>query len=249
MANARTIVSEIADEAADLLGVSNMDRRIFDWIGLTFNDMVSRSINPVFHDVMGPLTVADDSNGVDLSADQEAYLGSPILLVMTRSGGNTIVPEYREPVDFDRLYKSRGTGGSVATATEPRYWTVSTSSLDGTEYDGRRSVRYWPQVTEAYSAWLWHTGNAMDDTPAGTDYVWLPYHFEHVLVWGTCAKGAPMVRPELADAYKAEYELWLQAMTLLMNRAPDQNTTLKGIRPGELDMPFLQVPRLPGTIS
>lgn len=248
MANSRTLASELADEVADLLGVANSDRRILDWLGLVFNDMVTRSINPLFHDVIGPLTISDNSTGADLSADEEVSLGSPILLVMTRSGGNLIVPEYRTPADFDKLFKDR-TGGSVATATEPRYWTVSTSALGGTEYDGRRSVRYWPQVTEAYNAWLWHTGQYMNDTPDGADYIWLPYHFEHVLVWGAAAMGATFIRPESADIYKAEYETWLQAMTLLMNRAPDQETTRKSLIPKDAEMPFLQVQRFPDTIG
>lgn len=248
MANSRTIASELADEVADLLGVSNADRRILDWLGMVYNEIVTRSINPLFYEVIGPITIADNSNGADLTADQEVSLGSPMLLVLTRSGGNLVTPEYRPPTDFDKLFKERG-GSSVATATEPRFWTLSTSSLDGTEYDGRRSIRYWPQVTEAYNAWLWTTGLSLDDSPAGTDYVWLPYHFEHVLIWGAASIGARIIRPETADAYKAEYENWLMAMTIMLNRAPDQDTTRKSLVPREAEFPMFQGARFPDTIG
>lgn len=225
MANARTTAANLADEVAELLRHSNIDRRILDWLGTTFNDIVVRC-GPchLFTDWIEALAIGSNTKEEPLTADQEAALGSPILAIFVGNSNKLYTPEYRTPQDFDKLEKEVG-GSAPTSGTIPLYWTISETAVA----DGRRALRWFPETTGAYTAWIAHTGRYLDDSPTGSSFFFLPYHWEHLLIWGAAAQGAAIVRPELADGFQMEYELALASFQRLMDETPDSQPVLKAV--------------------
>lgn len=240
--NTCTISASLANEVADLLGHDNIDRRILEWLTLTYNDMVVRIPCNLFYETADAVSFSAASSA-DLGAAVEARFGSPVLCVFKVADGTIYTPRYTTPQDFDRIEKEQQ-GTALDSGSIPLVWTVGPTVT----LTGRRALRVYPQVTA--TAWLWYTGVNEDDELTGTEYFRLPYHWEHVLIWGTAAFGARMLRPSLAPLFSAEYEEGINKLALMVNSRPDAVPVLQSIVGPYEGTPILpQAARFPNTIG
>jgi hypothetical protein len=236
MANSKTLVSALAEEVADLLRHDNLDTRIYEWIGLAFNEMVQRTPLSLFYK-METATIASGASSVDL-------VGLPGVLTMAvfRGADDRIyLPQQLSPTDFRRLKASSGT---VANATVPLAWTLVS---DGTE---ENRILVFPGMGQDVFITLLSLSQHMESVPVGTDFLHLPYHFEHVVIWGAAALGAEALRTQASSVFFNEFENSLQEMTVMMAYAPDATPALRSLNGAYAGTGRLKtMPRVPDTIS
>ncbi len=242
----RTAVSSLAAEVQSMLRMSNLDRRILDWIGMGMQEIISRMRTSMFFEVDEDITCTSGTRSASLTS--EAAVGSPVYAAFVGADSKVYTPRYLEPSDFDRLEKDTA-GGGYQTGAFPTYWTLDTVAAQ-TETLGMSEIRYFPQLTQTCSAWVWYMGRNTTDSPGGTDKVWLPYHWEHVLIWKTCAIGARMKKPQMMQVFEAEFEMAMQQMLTIMNYRPDQIPVLQEITgPGDETPQGQGMPQFPSNIG
>lgn len=244
MANAITVVSSLTEEVADLLRHDNFDTRIYTWLSLAYNDVLQRM----------PTTIALDTEVVSLASAEYVDLtigpqriGNIVLLTLTDSSSNVYIPRYITPIDYERTAHSVQ-GGSLHTSTVPLAYTIQSSPEDTI---GKARLYVYPLVSGTFQGTLFYSTNPLTDIAASTAYLSkIPYHFEHVVIWGATCYGARALRPELYQVYKAEYEQSLQDMTFILNYRPDSIPVLRSVGgPYSRSVRALAPPRFPDTIS
>jgi hypothetical protein len=237
MANGKTVVGTLAEEVADLLRHDNLDSRIYEWMGLAFNDIVQRTPLSLFSKPEA-VTLTSGTSQVDLVL----LHGTPMMAVfLGATDGRIYLPTQLAPTDFRRLKASSGT---VVDALVPLAWSLVS---DGA---AKSRILLFPGAGQNFYITLVSMTQYLESVPVGTDFLHLPYHFEHVLVWGAASVGAQTLRSQAANLYLAEYESALQEMQMLMAYSPDSSPALRslgGVYAGTGRMKG--TPRVPDTIN
>jgi hypothetical protein len=253
---AASLISEIVREAADLLRHDSLDTRLQDWVSMTANDMSQR--------VKGWRFYSYEAFAYDYSNPPIAPTGglvssvsNPILLQLTTATGavQNHCPEY---VSFNQYramvppYVGSATTGVTAVTDVkiwtigPAWWTQGTLGGASPTTAGKSYVMIYPKCMSLLNCVLFFEGLPYSDTANLVDYSSLPYHWEHVLVWGTAALGAKFLRPELYPLYLSEYEQGLKDMQLTLSYWPDSVPTMRGINGPYANSPRMMAPpRLP----
>jgi hypothetical protein len=142
-----------------------------------------------------------------------------------------------------------GEAQSVATAAGVEIWTLGPDwqSVYGANNDPGKTLLYiWPSCSTTLRGILYYTGSLNQERLEQEEYTVLPYHWEHVLVWGAAAMGAKFLRPELYPLYLSEYEQGLKDMQLMLTYWPDSVPTMRGINGPYANSPRMMAPpRLP----
>jgi len=233
--NPISLVSALAEEVADTLRHDNLDTRIHQWIGLAFNDMVDRSPIELFQEAT-VVTVADGDSSVAFTTD----ITTPMGATFVDANSKLYVASYVSSTDFSRL---TAIGAAITASTMPLYWTIK---QDGTT----QKLFISPPASGAIVATVFWAGKYLSTSPGGSDKLDLPYHFEHVLVWGAAALGAMAVRPSLHPLFQAEYEQALGDMQQIVSYHPDATPvrrSITGVHAGSRKMQA--PPRFPQNIS
>jgi hypothetical protein len=218
MANILTTVGDLAEEVADILRHDNLDPRIYEWIGLSYAEVQRRAPLEMFRTVV--------SGSFLTGASRDNYTGgvgsalNPIACIFVSASDIVAVAQYVTPLDYHRLV---ATGASLPTSATPSHWTVTHDALGD-------AVRVYPAASGALRYTLIFPGLAGAETPPGSSsYLNLPYHFEHVIVWGAAAIGAEMVRPAMVPVFHAEFEEALNDMLGMMGYHPSAVPVLRSV--------------------
>lgn len=234
MANAISTVEDLAGEVADLLRHDNLDTRLYQWLGMAFNDIVQRSPLELF------CTYSQDivATGEYSTAIGE-HIGTPVAAIFVNAD-IVYMARYVTPADYNRI---TSTGAEIAAATIPLFWTVKN---DGSTY----KLFITPPASGATTVTLVWAGNYLDTPPTNTSILGFPYHFEHVLIWGAAAIGASILRTPAFPIYEAEYGQAFDEMLSLIGYRPDAVPVLRSIKGPYAGTPKLNAPpRFPQTIS
>jgi len=244
MANVLTNVNGLVEEVADLLRHDNLDTRINTWITSTYNEMITRAPMDVF---LKNITLTYVANSESIAITTLADVGTPVYLICKETNGHTVyIPRYVTMQDFGRY--SHATGGNAqATSTVPLVWSIGP---DDAGLQGKYAVHIYPKCSVGLVLNLFYTANRETAPVAGDGYLDLPYHFEHILIWGAVAKGLKALRPGLYPAAKAEYEEGLQDMLMILNYHPDEVPILRQLNgPYAGSIRGFVPPRYPGARS
>jgi hypothetical protein len=224
MPNARTTVNDLAQEVADILRQDNVDRRILQWIGLAYNRLVNKAAIRLFYDTLTK-TITSGNASATLTDTEEAGLGSPVALIVKNAANFIYCPQFLTPADFARMTQERG-GASATSSTVPQYWTIKESSGD----PGKSTIHIYPEASGGtFNLTLLYTGRSLDDAPAGTDTLFLPYHFEEAIIWGAAEFGSKLLFPSRTQLYAQEAEEAALRLYSIMNYSPDANPHLKSV--------------------
>lgn len=250
MANTLTTVGNLVEEVADLLRHDNLDIRINTWIISAYNDVLHRVASPLFSSRVLQATASGEET--DLTIPEGGQVSTPVLGVFLQaSTGSIFCPKFVTPIDFNRLAHTQS-GTAQPQWYEPLAYTLAPTLSDTI---GRVRLLVYPKPAVSYHVTLIfphkHLYNDSPLMPAdSTGFLNIPYHFEHVLVWGAAAFGAKVLRRELYPLYKAEYEKALQNMTWIMYYKPDLIPRLRSAAGPYYDTYKVQnAPRIPDTIS
>jgi len=236
MANAISTVESIANEVADLLRHDNLDVRIYQWIGLAYNDIVQRSPLELFC-TYTELTV--DSGEYVSNAAIPDQIGTPVAAIFMNAS-KVYMARYVTPADYNRI---TSTGAEVPVGVVPLFWTIKN---DGATY----TLFITPPASGDTVVTLVWGGNYLDTPPTNTSILNLPYHFEHVLIWGAAAIGASILRTPMFPVYEGEYGQAFDEMISLVGYRPDAVPVLRSIKGPYAGTPKLQAPpRFPQNIS
>lgn len=232
MANTLTQVANLVDEVADLLRHDNVDARILTWVNITLQDIMARAQTTLWYKI-ARVDFTANLGQVDFSATS-TRVANPICLVVVLAAGTTYVPRYLTQVDFSRLAHQQD-GAALDFGSFPTHWSIGPSDTTAggatiPETGTKQTLFLYPRNTAALAAYLFYTGPRSTTPLSGTGYLELPYHFEHVVVWGAATMGARVLRPNLYPAFKAEYEQALDAMNTIMSYNPDSVPVLRSIR-------------------
>jgi hypothetical protein len=112
------------------------------------------------------------------------------------------------------------------------------------------TLNVWPATASNTVVTVLWSGNSINtELVVGTGYLPLPYHFEHVLIWGASALAAAGLDPTMYPVFQGEYETGLQDLIWIMNLRPDSQPTLRSITGLYAGSPRMSAPpRIPDTI-
>lgn len=234
MANPQSKVSSLAQEVSDILGMDNLDARIYDWLGLVFNDLCQRVPNALFY-----TTSVDTIASGASSATLGEAVGTPVACIAVSVSTSALyIPIYRPPAEFDRAVNI---GSSIASSTQPLIWTIVPV---GTTYMLRISP---PASGDMVMTLVW-SGNYLASAPEADDLLSLPYHFEGVLVWGAAWYAALSAAPDRAMICQAEFEQALGNMQKILALYSDSVPQMR-----QIEGPYAgfqpELPRIPETLG
>lgn len=235
MANAKTLVSNLAQEVASLLRHDNVDPRIYEWLGLGWNALVQRCPLSCLAQLTN-LTISSGTSSVTVSDN----LGTPLGVVFRNATAVVCLPAQLTSMDFNRL---KASSGSLADATVPLAWTLQNQGTT-------MKLEILPGASGDIQATILWSGLYSADVPVGTDLFDLPYHWEHVWIWQAAAIGATVLRQPMAPYISREAEDSLQEFLLQMGYAPDATPVLRqvgGVYAGTGRL--RRLPQVPDTIS
>ena len=234
MANALSSVGTLAQEVATLLGFDNIDARIYQWIGMVYNDVLQREPADLFY-TKSVDTIATGADSTELGEQ----VGTPVAAIFTNDD-KVYFAMYITENDFDRKI---ATGATVASSTIPLYWTIRN--------DGSTQKIYInpPASGETTVTLLW-LGNYLATPPSSGDYLSIPYHFEHVIVWGAAALGAQVLRMNSYALFASEFEEHLMELHQLMGYKPSSVPVMRSVTgPYTGTHRFMAGPRFPQNIN
>ncbi len=234
MANAMSSVSDMAQEVATLLGFDNIDSRIYQWLGMTYNEILQRQPVDLFY-TCNKYTVANERHSIALPEN----IGTPTAAIF--SNDDTVyAAQYVSENDFDRKV---ATGAVMPQSTIPRYWTIR-------KYASTQSFCIYPMAdgaTDVYLIWL---GNYLTAPPVAADYLSIPYHYEHILIWGAAAQGSQVLRLNSYAFFTSEFEEMLNELYQLQGYKPSSTPVRKSITgPYEGTHRMAGAPRFPQNIN
>lgn len=234
MANNMSSVSDLAQEVATLLGFDNIDARIYQWIGMIYNEVIQRQPVDLFY-----TTSVDTISDGDYSTTLGENVGTPVAAIF-QNDDKIYYALYITENDFDRKI---ATGAAVSESTIPLYWTIRN--------DGSTQKLFInpPASGDTICTLLW-LGNYLDSAPEAGDYLSIPYHFEHVIVWGAASIGAQVLRMSSYALFTSEYEEALNDLYQLMGYKPSNVPVLRSVTgPYTGTHRFMTGPRFPSTIN
>lgn len=233
MANPQSTASSLAAEVADILGIDNLDARLYEWLGLVFNDLCQRVPDPLFYTYS-----VFAMNAGAYSATLTDNVGTPVALTAVNVNSDLFIPIYRPPAEFDRL---TNIGSAIAPSQQPLIWTIS--SVGST-----RKLLISPELASNTVVTLIWSGNYYASTPGASDRLLLPYHFEGVLVWGAAWFASLSIAPDRAMICKGEYETAIQDMVKILALHPDSVPQMR-----QIQGPYVgfqpELPRIPETLG
>ena len=236
MANPISTVGTLTSEVSDILGIDNLDARIYEWIGLTFNDLCQRVPMHLFHATTYDVVVSGNSS-VQLSEE----IGTPIAMIaVNHSTSIAYIVQYRTPRDFSQLVNI---GATIASSNQPLFWTIRKEATT------QKLLITPPAAADIAMTMIW-AGDYQASAPDGATKLSLPYHFEGVLVWGASWFGAMSIAPDRAALCQGEYELALRSMLQILGYAPDAVPVMRSISGPYGRTQFLpELPRIPDTVG
>lgn len=221
MANPLSTVGELVEEVATLLNRDNIDSRIMVWISMVYNDLAQRAASELFYNYT---VVAVTGEEVEVTSFGNS-LTIPVALIYKTGTHLIYTPQYVTFQDYGRIAKSTE-GVATTTGAYPRYWTIRQEALDNEGVSDNAHVYLWPAPSSG-TIHLVTMGQTITTPKASGDYLFLPYHFEHVVVWGAYAYGCKAIRPECYQAAVAEYEQALDNMLKIMGYRVDSTPVLR----------------------
>lgn len=234
MPNAQSQVSALAQEMADILGIDNLDARLYEWLGFIFNDLCQRVPNPLFYSTSVD-TIASGAGSVTLG---EA-VGTPVAMIAVSATTSDLwIPIYRPPAEFDRLVNI---GSAIGVGTQPMIWTIMPV---GSTYKVRISP---PASGDMVMTLVW-SGNYLATAPEASTKISLPYHFESVLIWGASWYASMSVAPDRAMICQMEYETALMDMVKILSLYSDSVPQMRQIE-GPLAGFQPELPRIPESLG
>jgi len=244
--NNNSDVGTLADEVADLLRHDNLDQRINTWITAVYLDIAGKAPLSLFLRKAGTYTIPAGTETVALSSITSA--SNPVALLVTNGNGAKLVaPRYVTFIDFSRMAHDMQGGAALQQAHDPIIWSIG-PGVDETL--GKGALYIAPATVQECYAELFYIGPTHHTTPlASNKYVALPYHFEHVLVWGAAAIGAKTLRPELYTLFRGEYEQALSEMNSIMSYKPDGVPVLRSVQGPYGGTPKMAGMQYPDTIN
>jgi hypothetical protein len=233
MPNPMSLVSSLAQEVADILGIDNLDARLYEWLGFIFNDVCQRVPDPLFYTSSVDTIVSGSS-----SSTLGESIGTPVALMIVNASGDLYIPVYRPPAEFDRLVNI---GSTIAGGVQPLIWTVVPQGTT-------QKIRISPPASGDMILTLVWSGNYYATPPTADDRIPLPYHFEGVLVWGAAWFASMSIAPDRAMICEGEYEVALQDMVKILALHSDSVPQMR-----QIEGPFAgfqpELPRIPGTLG
>jgi hypothetical protein len=214
---AATVVSTLVEEVADLLRHDNLDSRILTWMTMTFNDMVNR-MNCWRFNTFETVTCTGAANTEAFALTKA--LGDPIAMIFQDKNGKLQIPQYRTWRDFTK-YSHRS---SQVTADVPEIWSIGPSPRYAAVGDavGKAYLYFYPILSTGTNyATLISSKTTLTGDQGTTNFLEIPFHMEHCLVWGSAWVGSRLIRPQLAQLYQTEYEQALRNISLMLNYHPD----------------------------
>jgi hypothetical protein len=213
MSNAMSTCSDLATQVAGLLRQDNINNQIYTWLGMTYADMAQRVPFELFHR-HEEVTVLDTTSSIAITA----MVGTMMAAIFV-NGGKLYLARQVPLTDFDRITR---VGAAWSTTDCPLIWAI------GNDTDGTFKLFIHPAAAGDTTVTLLYSGD-YETAITGATILELPYHHEHALIWGTAELGALMVRPPLAQAFRAEYEEALQDIQQTLGYHPDAVPILRSV--------------------
>lgn len=214
-----SLVSTLVTDVANILRRDNLDLRILDWIGMAYNDAVTRYPSWISNQYGAATITSSGQYGAWLGG---YALSNPLVGVFVDSNSVFYTPKLVPMTDFG-TYSHSVNGGSFATGTTPVLWSYGPPSREAALSAGSEVVTYVYPVNPSsdYFVQVVYQGQYLSAAPAMTDQIRWPAHFDHVLVWGAAYFGAMMVKREIAPIAMSKYESSLRSMATLLSYKPD----------------------------
>lgn len=236
---AASTVTSLTQEVADLLRHDNLDSRILTWLALAYQDICTRVPTWLFHRYTSkPMTTKYYRSTTTVVN----FDGEPLGAIWHDGTTDAIrFLEYVTEHDYRRMtHDLNGTAFTAIPNEDPKVWTI----IDQYIY-----VYPWT-ATGGYVTYFYATNGLATQPRTSTERMVLPYHWEHVLVWGAAAFGIRALRPELYPIYAGEYEEALNHMISLLNYKPDSTPALRSITgPFGSFRGRVNFPRIPDNIT
>jgi len=236
MANPISTVGTLAAEVSDILGIDNLDARIYEWVGLTFNDLCQRIPSHLFYTTSVD-TITSGNSTVTLGEE----IGTPIAMIaVNQTTFTAYIVQYRTPRDFSQLVNI---GAAIASGNQPIFWSVRKEATT------TKILITPPAAANMLLTLIW-AGAYEDTAPGASTKLSLPYHFEGLLVWGAAWFGAMSMVPERAALAQGEYELAVRSMLQILGYSPDAVPVMRSISGPYARTPFQpELPRIPDTVG
>lgn len=231
---AASLVSQVVSEVADLLRHDNLDVRVQDWVSMAWDDMIQRVGGWRFHKATSVIQITTGTYKAALTSD----IGDPVLLILYNDSTFSMqTPEY---VSLNR-FRSLSRNEVIAAAATIRQWTLGPDPWDaaGVSGIGKSNVLIFPATNANIWAQVIYTNPTQVEKTSLTATTELPYHWEHVLIWGASSLGAKFLRPDLYPLYLSEYEQGIRDMQLMLSYWPDSIPQLRNIQG-----PYAKTPRM-----
>lgn len=237
-ANYLTKVGDLATEVASLLGIDNLDKRIHTWISLAFNDLIRRNPGNLFY-TSSVTTIASGETGT-----LDTTNSIPVVAIF-KTSSTIYVPRQQTAIDYARVAHAVS-GGSLASGSVPLHWSIGPDT--GTP--GRGTLYVYPTLSASVDVTIIWTGKNLTGPSASTDYLHLPYHFEHVIIWGAAYHGAKAVNHPAVKVFLSEHEEAISNMYHILTYSPDTVPVRRSIT-GEYGgtQRLRPIPRIPDTIG
>jgi hypothetical protein len=218
MANGMSLVSSLSTEVGVLLRHDNFDPRIYEWLSLALQDIKVRAPVDLFFEMLSG-TILDTTFAGVLSED----ITYPVALVVWRSSDYAMYsPKYVSPSDYDRVFSG---SGDPITANVPLIWTIKNISTAGST---SQALWVYPGRSGTADYRLFHI-NTTASVPTAAEYLNIPYHFEHLVIFGAAAIGAAALQLPTAPIFDAEYEQALQDFKMINTYRPSSFPLLRSI--------------------
>jgi hypothetical protein len=223
----RTQIAAMAEEVATLLRHSNLDVRIYTWLSMAYDDLVSRS--PQLLSTAGSIFSMNDAAVTNPTPMSPNRVDNPIgLIYLDGTNYYWFIPEYVPFPDMQRMWSGSYAGASAAAeiATGPRYWSWGPEIGDTTTNYG--AIWFYPtrSVVGIFYVIQNLKGIAGAMPSVGQTFI-LPYAFENALIWGAAAIGAGALRPSLYPLYQGEYESAAKSLLDILSYGPDATPVMR----------------------